>query len=362
MFEHASTSPCKSLVKQNLYDLDRSTLTKLLGDWGYSEYYADLLWQGMYRQMVLEPGEIVGLRPDLVDKLEELAGLTHLESRLTQRSADGTRKFLLALSDGETVETVVMPYRDRYTACISTQVGCAMGCTFCATGQMGFKRQLTPGEIVGQVMFLHRFVGETSQRPNAERRLRNVVFMGMGEPLHNYSATMQALSILIDHGGLAFAPRHLTISTVGLPGAIRRLTAEKCPANLAVSLHGATDEERNRLVPIGRRLPLADLMDACREYCRVLQKRLFIEWALIAGENDSPAQAHALGSLLHGLDAHVNLIPLNPIEEFAGGPSRPAEIAVFQSILSEYNLPSTVRQRRGIDIDAGCGQLRARVQ
>jgi len=347
----------------NLYDLPAQTLYALLAGWGYSAYHADLLWNGLYRQHVEELSQIAGLRPDLHARLTAEFRLDLPHPVAAQISEDGTQKFLLELTDGQTVETVLMPYRDRYTACISTQVGCAMGCVFCATGQMGFKRNLSAGEVVGQVLFLLRKLeSPESMREQglAARKIRNIVFMGMGEPLHNYQATMDALDILADDRGLAFAPRHLTVSTVGLPAAIRRLVAENRPVNLAVSLHGATDEERNHLVPVGRRWPLAELLDACREYCRHFGRRIFVEWALIAGENDTPDQAHALGSLLQGLDAHVNLIPLNPTGAYTGAPSSAAEVGAFQRILRQYGLPNTVRQRRGLDIDAGCGQLRVR--
>jgi 23S rRNA (adenine2503-C2)-methyltransferase len=294
------------------------------------------------------------LRPDLRARLEAETLLRPLEPVLSQRSADGTQKFLLRLGDGQMVEAVLMPYRDRYTACISTQVGCAMGCVFCATGQMGFARHLRPSEIVGQILYLLQAAAAE------ERELRNVVFMGMGEPLHNYDATMTAAAILTDDKGLALAPRHLTVSTVGLAPAIRRLADEDRPVNLAVSLHGATDAERRALVPVAKRWLLDELMAACRYYVAKRGRRIFFEWTLIAGENDTPEQAHALGRLLHGLDAHVNLIPLNPTGDYGGAPSEWQAIAEFKAILDSYGLPSTVRQRRGIDIDAGCGQLRKR--
>ncbi len=350
-------------MRKNLYELPYDALRPLLAGWGHSEHYAGLLWSGLYRQRVEDLSQITGLRPALRAHLLEEYCLELPRLVAAQLSEDGTQKFLLQLVDGQSVETVLMPYRDRYSVCISSQVGCAMGCVFCATGQSGFTRHLSAGEIVGQVLFLlHRLKSPAAMTRLGQptRDIRNIVFMGMGEPLHNFRATMDALDILTDDRGLAFAPRHLTVSTVGLPAAIRRLVAENRPVNLAVSLHGATDEERSRLVPISRRWPLADLIEACREYCRHFNRRIFIEWALIEGENDTLAQASALGSLLQGLDAHVNLIPLNPTGAFSGFPSGSPAIAAFQEVLRQYGLPSTVRQRRGLDIDAGCGQLHAR--
>jgi 23S rRNA (adenine2503-C2)-methyltransferase len=221
---------------------------------------------------------------------------------------------------------------------------------------MGFVRHLSAGEIVGQFLHARRAAATLP----TTRTLRNVVFMGMGEPLHNYEATMRAVRILTDDQGLALAPRHITVSTVGIVPGIRRLAREATPVNLAVSLHAATDEERSTLVPPARRWPLATLIDACRDYIDRRGKRIFFEWTLIAGRNDTPAQAHALGRLLSGLDAHVNLIPLNPTSQYGGAPSHSPAISRFKEILDGYGLPSTVRQRRGIDIAAGCGQLRER--
>ncbi len=339
----------------NLYDFSRPALNELLADWGFSHYHANLLWEALYQQQ----GDFSALRPDLNGRLQSQT--THaLPTAVTDlASADGqTRKFLLRLADGQTIETVLMQFegRDglpRATACISTQAGCAMGCVFCATGQMGFTRHLTPGEIVAQVLFANQ------HRPAGSEPLRNIVLMGMGEPLHNYNHTMTALDILMDHKGLSIAPKHITLSTVGLVPGIIRLADEARPFRLAVSLHGATDAERQALVPPARRWPLADLMDACRYYITKRQRRIFFEWTLIEGQNDTPAQAHALGQLLTGLEAHVNLIPLNPTNGYAGQPTEETAVKTFQSILAAYNLPSTVRQRRGIDIAAGCGQLKA---
>jgi 23S rRNA (adenine2503-C2)-methyltransferase len=339
----------------NLYNLSREQFGRLLADWGYSDYYAGRLWEQLYRERRANFDEMDGLRPDLVARLESETTLGRPTTQLAIDSSDDlTRKFLLRLHDGQTIETVLMRYPGRATVCISTQAGCAMGCVFCATGQMGFIRNLTPGEIVAQVLYVMEALDDVGDS------LRNIVLMGMGEPLHNYDAVMTAVEILTHDAGLAFGPRHITLSTVGLPAAIRRLADEERPINLAVSLHAATDAERTALVPINKRWNLAQLVDACRYYIEKRGRRIFFEWALIAGENDTPEQAHAVGRLLQGLDAHVNLIPLNPTTGYEGAPSDPTSARQFQEILASYNLPSTIRQRRGIDIDAGCGQLRAR--
>ena len=270
-------------------------------------------------------------------------------------SADGlTRKFLLRLADGQTIETVLMGFKGRHTACVSTQAGCAMGCGFCATGQMGFVRHLRPGEIVAQVRHAQRALHAAGRDG-----LRNLVLMGMGEPLHNYDAVMTALEIITDRRGLNLGPARITISTVGLVPGILRLAEENRPYNLAVSLHGATEEERSALVPVSARWPLAELMQACRTYFSRTGRRIFFEWTLIAGTNDSPRQAERLARLLRGLDAHVNLIPLNPTSGFAGAATQSDVAKAFQKVLREAGIPSTIRQRRGLDVAAGCGQLRA---
>jgi 23S rRNA (adenine2503-C2)-methyltransferase len=255
---------------------------------------------------------------------------------------------------GQTIETVLMSYDGRQTACVSTQAGCAMGCVFCATGQMGFVRHLRPGEIVAQV--LH---AQSTLRAAGHDGLRNLVLMGMGEPLHNYDAVMTALEIITDRRGLNIGPGRITISTVGVVPGILRLAVEQRPYNLAVSLHGATEQERSALVPISQRWPLAELMDACRIYFAQTKRRIFFEWTLIAGVNDSSTQAEKLVALLKGLDAHVNLIPLNPTGGFAGTATHSGAATMFKKILQAADIPSTVRQRRGIDVAAGCGQLRA---
>lgn len=270
-------------------------------------------------------------------------------------SSDGlTRKFLLRLSDGQTIETVLMGYTGRHTACLSTQAGCAMGCVFCATGQMGFVRHLRPGEIVAQVRH-----AQCALRAAGRDCLRNLVLMGMGEPLHNYDAVMTALEIVTDRRGLNIGPGRITISTVGVVPGILRMAAEKRPYNLAVSLHGATEAERLALVPVSARWPLAELMDACRTYFAQTKRRIFFEWTLIAGANDSPAQAERLIALLKGLNAHVNLIPLNPTSGFEGTATQSDAAKKFKQVLQAAGIPSTIRQRRGIDVAAGCGQLRA---
>jgi 23S rRNA (adenine2503-C2)-methyltransferase len=295
------------------------------------------------------------LPPKLRARLAAETQLGVLPTALETASSDGfTHKYLLALEDAEKIETVLMRFTGRVTACVSSQVGCAMGCVFCATGQMGYTRHLTPGEIVAQAVHVARAL-RTARDP---QRLRNIVLMGMGEPLHNYDAVMTAIDILRDETGLALGAERITLSTVGVVPGILRLAAEKRPLHLAVSLHAATQAERAALVPAAKKWPLDELMAACRTYSETTGRRIFYEWTLIEGKNDSEAHARAVGELLRGLSAQVNLIPLNPTSGYAGAPTRSDAAKRFQKILAdEFQLPSTVRQRRGIDIAAGCGQL-----
>jgi 23S rRNA (adenine2503-C2)-methyltransferase len=316
--------------------------------------HAARLWNYLYYECVAAFGDMVELPARLRERLVAECTLGHLPVAVETHSSDGfTRKYLLELADRERIETVLMRFTGRVTACVSSQVGCAMGCVFCATGQMGFKRHLSAGEIVAQALHVQRTLRAAGDR------LRNVVLMGMGEPLHNYDAVMKAIDILRDPNGLSLGAKKITVSTVGVVPGIIRLADEARPAHLAVSLHAATEEERQALVPVARRWPLAELMDACRYYVRKLDRRIFFEWALIEGKNDSADHAHAVGRLLGDMQAQVNLIPLNPTAGYAGAPAGGEAAKRFQAILAEYGLPSTVRQRRGIDIAAGCGQLAA---
>jgi 23S rRNA (adenine2503-C2)-methyltransferase len=342
------------------HDLTYGDLERALVSSAVPAVHARPLWRALHRDAAHPLAGRASFPPPLqrwVDDVAETGRLRWSEPAvdLETSSSDGlTQKFLLRMGDGQTIETVLMSYRDRHTACVSTQAGCAMGCVFCATGQMGFSRHLRPGEIVAQVLHVQRAL-----RAQGKAGLRNLVLMGMGEPLHNYDSVMKALEIVTDRRGLSLGATHITISTVGVVPGILRLAEEPQPYNLAVSLHGATEAERSALVPASRRWPLVDLIAACRTYGEKTGRGIFFEWTLIAGANDSPAQAERLAALLAGLDAHVNLIPLNPTGGFAGRAANSVAAGEFQRILREAGIPSTIRQRRGIDVAAGCGQLRA---
>lgn len=352
----------------NLYGLTRAELVERVKGWEISAVHAARLWRYLYLDGVEEFADIPELPARLRTRLESEMTLARPGIAKETHSSDGfTRKYLLALEDAHRIETVLMRYKGRTTACISSQVGCAMGCVFCATGQMGYTRHLTAGEIVAQAVHVDRVLRHTvDEKPalaesghvsphHRHERLRNIVLMGMGEPLHNYDSVMKAVDILCDGTGMALGGKKITLSTVGVVPGIIRMADEKRQVHLAVSLHGATQAERAALVPAARKWTLDALMEACRYYTTKMERRIFFEWTLIDGKNDGPEQAHAVGALLKGMPAQVNLIPLNPTSGYAGEPSHNAK--KFQDILAGYELPSTVRQRRGIDIGAGCGQL-----
>jgi 23S rRNA (adenine2503-C2)-methyltransferase len=339
-----------------IYDLSLPELSSLLTEWGEPTYRAGQIWQGLYRHFWNDPVLFTFLPNSLRAKMAEHFQFTAIvPSTILQSNDHQTIKTLFRLPDDLSIEAVLMRYEKRRTLCISTQAGCAMGCVFCATGQMGFKRHLTSGEIVAQVMYYARLLHAESEA------VTNVVLMGMGEPFHNYDNSMAAIDRLNDPGGYNFGARRFTISTVGLVPAIRRFTAEKRQVNLAISLHAADDELRASMLPVDKRYPIDELLDACRDYVAVTGRRITFEWALVNGINDTPEQAHLLASKLKGLLCHVNAIPLNPTEGYSGQATTRERAEKFKDILDRFGIPCTIRLRRGIDIQAGCGQLASRV-
>lgn len=409
-----------SAVQPNLYDLTRPELRGLLVSLGVNPAHTGRVWRYLYWECVEQISAMAEVPARARAALAAHATIGMLPTALDTASSDGfTRKFLLGLPDAERIETVLMRFTGRVTACVSSQVGCAMGCVFCATGQMGYTRHLTTGEIVAQAVHVQRVLRQFAQqkcnplgytlqneppenchafrdssrassrvaiekchvirdtsvgsgegpRPRsaagtesptpATARLRNIVLMGMGEPLHNYDAVMKAIDIFTDGTGLGLAADRITLSTVGVvPGILRLAREQRKPFHLAVSLHAATQAERAAIVPSARKWPLDELMAACRTYSETTGRRIFYEWTLIEGKNDSPEHARAVGRLLGDLPAQVNLIPLNPTQGYDGAPTRSEAARKFQDVLiHEFGIPSTVRQRRGIDIAAGCGQL-----
>jgi 23S rRNA (adenine2503-C2)-methyltransferase len=288
-------------------------------------------------------------------KLKENLEFSHLQEIETLSSKDHqTIKNLYRLPSGSMIETVLMRYDRRETVCISTQSGCAMGCEFCATGQLGFKQNLTTGEIVEQVLRFAQFL------KTEDSTITNVAIMGMGEPFLNYINTVKAISILNDANGFNMGMRRFTISTVGIIPGIERFTKENSQVNLAISLHAANDQLRQSLIPIARTYPLDQLFLTCNKYIETTRRRLTFEWAMIQGVNDCPEDAHELAGKVKHMLCHVNLIPLNPTKRYDCQPSSHERVSAFKAILDSHGIPCSIRIRRGVDIAAGCGQLAAK--
>jgi 23S rRNA (adenine2503-C2)-methyltransferase len=376
-------SPPDADPRANLYDFSPDGLVEELKGQGLPVFRAKQVLHWLYREFVTDFSAMTNLPIDLRRRLAEQYRIGSAEIVTQQISQDGdTRKVLLRFQDGSTVETVLMLYYDRATVCVSSQVGCAMGCVFCATGQMGFTRNLSPGEIVEQVIVFSRWLRQhpyqpppmpvppprplppraPQGRPPAPPRpldaVTNVVFMGMGEPFLNYDHLWQAIRTLNSPDGLVLGARRMTVSTVGVVPRIRRFTHEDLAVNLAISLHAPNDALRSRLVPLNEKYPIADLMAACREYIDVTKRRLTFEYALIAGENDSLECAEELGRLLQGMLVHVNLIPLNPVPGTGLQASPREQVRAFAAAVERHGVPCTVRIERGQDIAAACGQLK----
>jgi 23S rRNA (adenine2503-C2)-methyltransferase len=331
-------------------DLELDELERHLAAMGIPRFHGRQIFQWIYGKGVTDFAAMTDLGRDLRARLAAELTVSTPQVAKIDRSADGTAKLLLRLADGQLIESVFIPDTPSQTFCVSTQVGCAMRCAFCLTGRMGIVRNLTAGEIAGQVRVLLREMHLHGQR-------FNIVLMGMGEPLHNYDATMKALRILADEHGLAVAPRRVTLSTVGVLPALERLATEPYMPNLAISLHSTTEDQRDLLVPINRKYGLKELLDACRRFPLKRRSRITFEYVMLKNVNDTPEDARRLVTLLHGIKGKVNLLPLN---EAAGIPfERPAEARVdrFARILADHGVTVSVRKSRGRDIRAACGQL-----
>lgn len=344
--------------KPIFYDLNLAALNTILISWGEPSFRAMQVWQGVYHNLKSTPDDIPNIPKSLRHKLVEEFHFSCLHPQTTLSSNDEeTVKTLFRLLDNHYIETVLMSYQKRRTLCISTQAGCAMGCVFCATGQMGFRRNLSSGEIIEQVLYYAR------QLDSKGESLTNVVLMGMGEPFHNYDVTMEAIGRLNHPDGMNLGARRFTISTVGLVPMIRRFTNENTQINLAVSLHTVDDELRSSMIPINRKYPIDLLLQACRDYVEKTHRRITFEWALIRDVNDAPENAIQLANRLRKFSlsgstlCHVNVIPLNPTQDFRGKATTRTRANNFKFELERFNIPCTIRVRRGIDIQAGCGQL-----
>ncbi|MBL8098830.1 MAG: 23S rRNA (adenine(2503)-C(2))-methyltransferase RlmN [Anaerolineales bacterium] len=352
-----------------IYDLNFPSLENKLKEWNEPAYRANQIWQGLYQHLYSSPEQFTNLSKSLREKLAEHFSFSNFKIRTYLDSSDkSTRKTLFELPDGNLIEAVLMRYGDpadfpspdsgrgvrgegRRTLCISTQAGCAMGCVFCATGQMGFKRNLSSGEIVAQVMYYAQMLKEQNES------VTNIVFMGMGEPFHNYDNSMAAIDRLNDSNGFNFGARRFTVSTVGLVPQIQRFADEQRQVNLAISLHAADDDERLEIMPVNKKYKIDDVIQACKYYIEKTNRRVTFEWALIHGVNDTPEVATKLASRLKGLLCHVNAIPLNPTQGYEGEATSRERANQFKETLERAGIPCTIRMRRGIDINAGCGQL-----
>ncbi|HIF71209.1 MAG TPA: 23S rRNA (adenine(2503)-C(2))-methyltransferase RlmN [Dehalococcoidia bacterium] len=371
----AADAPEAPAALPSILDLSRDELTSTLLGMGEKKFRADQLWRSIYNETAESFEDMSTLSKPFRKKLSDHFAISSLTEAMALTSKDRTTsKSLYRLHDGELIETVMMRYesdghrRNRKTACISTQAGCALGCTFCATGQQGLRRNLTVGEIVAQVIETQRIayaedeaqVGSGKRTKGELQGVTNVVFMGMGEPLANYDNTMAAIRVLNDGQGLNIGARHITVSTVGLIPQILQLADEELQINLAISLHAPDNATRSQTMPINKRYPVEDLIRACHKYADKTKRRIFFEYVLLKEQNDSVEQAQKLGRLLNGLHCHVNLIPVNPTKE---GPFERTDLTAakaFQGGLKQYGIPSTLRMEKGIDINAGCGQLRER--
>lgn len=367
MAEITLTVGIEQKAKAALLDLSLEELTEVVAGLGQPAYRARQIWEWVYKHFAVSFDEMANLPKALREKLAGQFVISPLESATRLLSQDGdTQKVLFRLADGQTIETVLMLYDRRRTLCISSQAGCAMGCVFCATAQGGLARNLTAGEIVAQVLHFARYLANAEAEPRmaVERptAVTNIVLMGMGEPMHNYRNVWTALRLLTDADAFGLGARHITLSTVGLIPMIDRMAEEGLQIALAVSLHAPNDELRSSLVPINRRYPVADLLAAAQRYIDKTHRRVTFEYALMQGINDSPELAAQLAAKLRPLLCHVNVIPLNPIPDSPFQPTSDADTLRFVEILRAGGVHATVRLRRGIEINAGCGQLRRAVK
>lgn len=363
--------------KIDLLNLDTNEFTGLLASWGEPVYRVRQLQKWLYHELVDEFDAMSNLPGSLRARLREQTVIGTLKLVAAQESADGlTRKALFQMADGQTVETVLMRYLDapgspedsadlptvaRRTVCISTQVGCPVGCPFCETGQAGYIRNLTLGEVVAQVLYFAREQKHAHSGASSDLPLTNIVIMGMGEPFMKFNVTWRSIEAFTDPVRLGMGARRITVSTSGYVDGIRALIEKKSQVNLAVSLHAPDDKLRDRLVPVNKKYPLQTLMQACRDYVRATHRRITFEYALMDGINDSPEQAHTVAQLLAGMLCHVNLIPLNPTTRSPYQRTPYSRVKEFERILREANIPTTLRVEKGIQIAAGCGQLRQQV-
>lgn len=343
-------------MKTFAYELSYDEWKQWMKDHNQPEFRAQQVMDWLYVKRVQSFADMTNLPKALREQLDSSFELNVVSEITRQVSQDGTVKFLFGLHDKLAIETVIMRHNYGISLCVTTQVGCRIGCTFCASTLGGLRRNLTTGEIVAQVVKAQQFLDQS------EERIRSVVVMGSGEPFENYDATMKFIRIINDPRGLKIGQRHITVSTSGVVPNIYRFADENWQVGLAVSLHAPNNDLRSRLMPINRRFPLAELLDACWYYLRTTGRRLTFEYALIGGTNDQDEHAHELGKLLSGMNCLVNLIPVNYVPERNYVRTPREQVIRFKQILETYKVNTTIRREHGHDIDAACGQLRARHQ
>ena len=338
---------------RSIYDLTLNDLKKYLETNGFKPFHAKQIFRWIYDKRIDDFNQMSDISKTMIEKLSQDFYFDTLKLETKQVSKDGTEKYLFSLKDGALIESVLMIFDYGYSACISSQVGCNMGCSFCASGLLKKQRDLTTGEIVSQVLMIQKYLDEK------DIRLGNIVVMGTGEPFDNYENVMNALSIINDPFGIEIGARHISVSTCGLVPMIKRFADEKLQYNLAISLHAPNDELRDSLMPINKAYPLDKLMDSLKYYSEINNRRITFEYLLLKDINDKPEHVKQLKQLLKGLNAYINLIPYNTVQEKDFRSSSDEDALRFYDLLKKENIAVTLRQKRGVDIDAACGQLRA---
>lgn len=334
---------------KNIKDYNLDELQEELINMGEKKFRAEQIFKWIYKEKVKSFDEMTNLSIELREKLKENYTMCNYNILKKQESKDGTKKYLFDVLDGNAIETVLMQYHHGKTVCVSSQIGCKMGCKFCASTGIQFVRNLTAGEIVEQILAVEQDIND---------RISNIVFMGIGEPLDNYDNVIKAIKIMNNPKGLEIGTRHISISTSGLVPRIYDLANEKIQCTLSISLHATTDEKRSSMMPVNNRYNIEELMKACKDYIKITNKRISFEYALAKDNNDNLEDAQRLVDLLKGMLCHVNLIPINKIENGKFSKSTNENILKFRDFLNEHGIVATVRRELGSDIDAACGQLR----
>lgn len=336
----------------NIYNYNKEQLTALLVENGIPKFRSKQVWDWLYKKLVTDFSQMKNLDSKTLELLKQQTYIPTMELVKHQVATDGTQKALMRLNDKKLIETVLMKYKHGYSVCVTTQIGCAVGCSFCASGLLGFTRNLEAGEIIAQVVFWQRIVATENER------VSNVVVMGIGEPFNNYKNTLSFIDCINDKDGLGIGARHITISTSGIVPKIYELATYPKQVNLAISLHAADDLTRSKIMKINDAYPIADLMDAVDNYIEVTNRRISFEYIMLSGVNDSANDAEKLAKLVHGKNCHINLIPYNSVDENDYSATPQKTIDSFVNILDKHSIQVSVRRSNGEDIDGACGQLR----